>query len=72
MLIPVTSARPSPCLDRAADAQRELVEPDLPLAGVETAFAREAPQGPVRADVVEPVVVDAHVREVRRHQLDCA
>ena len=50
----VRQARPSPRLDRAADAQGELVEPDLPLAGVDPAFAREAPQCPYVLTLLKP------------------
>jgi hypothetical protein len=59
--------RPAPRLDRAAHLQGELVEPDLPLRRLEALLAREAPQVAVGADVVEAVVVHAHVGEVRRH-----
>src|SRR5262249_25688650 len=64
--------RPPPRLHRAAHLQRELVEPQLPFVRRDAALAREGPQVPVRADVVEAVVVDTDVREVRRHPLDRA
>ena len=48
------------------------LEAALPLAGVEAPLVGEAPQGAVGADVVEAVIVDAHVRQVRRHALDGA
>ena len=65
-------ARPAPRLDGAADLQRELVEAPLPVGRVVAAFAGEAPQRAVRADVVEAVIVDADVGQVRRHPLDGA
>ena len=63
----VRQRRPAPRLDGAAHLQRQLVEAQLPLARGDPSFAREPPQVAVGADVVEAMVVDAHVREVRRH-----
>ena len=59
-------------LHRAADLQGELVEAQLPGRRVDPALARQPPQPAVGADVVEPVVVHADVRQVRRHPLDGA
>src|SRR5262249_46971960 len=64
--------RPAPRLDGAARSQRELVEAALPGARVDAPLAREPPQRAVRADVVEAVIVDARVRDMRRHALDRA
>ncbi len=65
-------ARPASRLHRAADLQRQLVEAAFPLARVDPLLTRQPPQVSVGADVVEPVIVHAHVREVRRHALDRA
>jgi hypothetical protein len=62
--------RPARHLDRTADFQRQLIEGDLPFRRVEAPFAREPPQVPVGADVVEAVVVDAGVGQVAAHALD--
>ena len=62
--------RPAPRLDGAADFQRELVEAPLPVARLDAPLARQPPEIAVGADVVEAVVVDADVGEVRRHALD--
>jgi hypothetical protein len=59
--------RPPPRLHRAAHLERELVEADFPFARIGTLFTRHAPERAVGAHVVEPVIVHAHVREVRRH-----
>ena len=59
--------RPAPRLHRAADLQRQLVEPDFPVGRVDATFTRQSPQRTVGADVVEAVIVNARVREVRRH-----
>src|SRR6185369_18067878 len=61
--------RPAARLDRAAHLQGEGVEALLPVAGLDPTFAGQAPQRAVGADVVEPVIVDADVREVRRHPI---
>ena len=61
---------PSPGLHGAAHLQRELVEVALPVAGLESAFGREPPEIAVGADVVEPVVVDADMRQMRRHPFE--
>ena len=68
----VRDRRPARGLHRAADLQRQLVEAALPVRRLEPALAREAPQRAVGADVVEPVVVHAGVRQVRRHPLERA
>src|SRR5438093_12142507 len=64
--------RPPPRLHGAAGFQRKLVKATLPLARVDATLANQPPQIAVRADVVEAVIVDAHVREMRRHPLDRA
>ena len=64
--------RPATRLHRAADLQRQLVEADFPIVGVDLAFARQPPERAVGADVVEAVIVDAHVRQMRRHAGDRA
>ncbi len=63
----VGQLRPAAGLDSAAHFQRELVEPQFPVACGHASFARQPPQVAVGADVVEPVVVHAHVGEVRGH-----
>ncbi len=65
----VRQSRPSPRLHCTADFQRQLVEAALPLAGRDASFTHEPPQVAVGADVVEPVIVDPHVRQVRRHAI---
>ena len=64
--------RPPPRLDGAADLERQLIEVHLPRVRFDAAFARQPPQGAVGADVVEPVIVHADVREVRRHPVERA
>ncbi len=59
-------------LHGAAHGERQRVEPLFPLARLEPSFAGEAPQRAVGADVVEPVIVDADVRQVRRHAVERA
>src|SRR4051812_7521289 len=59
--------RPPVRLYGAAHLQRQLVEAEFPLARLEPLLAPEAPQVAVGADVVEAVVVHAHVGEVPRH-----
>jgi hypothetical protein len=68
----VRQARPAGGLHRATHLQRELVRTLFPLGRDDAALAREPPEGSVRADVVEAVIVDADMREVRRHALDRA
>ena len=68
----VGQRRPAARLDGAAHFQGELVEPQLPVARGHAPFARQPPQRAVGADVVEAVVVHAHVGEVRGHALHCA
>jgi hypothetical protein len=68
----VRQARPAAGLHGAAHLQRQLVEPPLPVGRLETPFAREPPERAVRADVVEAMIVDAGVRQVRRHAIDRA
>ena len=68
----VGQRRPPLRLHRAADLERELVEAQLPGRRVDPALACQPPQPAVGADVVETVVVDADVRQVRRHPLDGA
>ena len=63
----VRQGRPTPGLHRAADFEREGVEPALPLGRFDAALDRHPPQRTVGADVVEAVIVDADVRQVRRH-----
>ena len=58
---------PAPRLDRAADLERELVEPHFPGRRVEPSLLREPREPAVRADIVEAVIVNADVRQVRRH-----
>src|SRR4029453_8025766 len=64
--------RPSPRLHSTADLQRQLIEANLPVRRVEAALARQPPQTSIRADIVEAMVVDADVREVRSHAFDGA
>ncbi len=64
--------RPSARLHRTAHLQRELVEPALPVFSLDASLADETPQVAVRADVVEAVIVNADVGQVRRHAIDCA
>src|SRR5688572_7516565 len=68
----VWQTRPARRLDGPAHLQCELVEPRLPLRRVESSFTRQSPQAAVRTDVVEPVIVDAGVRQVRRHSIQRA
>src|SRR4051812_45787653 len=58
---------PSVRLHRATDLERELVEANLPVIRLDLPLARHAPERAVCADGVEAVIVDAHVRQVRRH-----
>ena len=64
------NARPPARLHGTADFQRQLVEVLFPVARVDPPLAREAPQVAVRADVVEAVIVDARVGEVRGHPFE--
>ena len=64
------NARPPARLDGAADFQRQLIEMDFPGRGVEAALEGEPPQVPVRAHVVEAMVVHADVADVRGHPLE--
>ena len=59
--------RPARGLHRAADLEGQLVEARLPTVLADAPLAHQAQQVPVRAHVVEAVVVHADVREVRRH-----
>jgi hypothetical protein len=68
----VGQLRPAPRLDRAAHLQRQLVVAHLPLGRLEAPFAGEPPQVAVGTDVVEAVIVDADVGEMRRHPLEGA
>ena len=71
--IDVTAARdlgPPPGLDRAAELQRQFVEVAFPGVFRDPAFAHQPQQVAVGADVVEAVIVDAHVAHVRGHLLD--
>ena len=52
--------------------ERQRVVALFPLARVEPSLAGEAPERAVGADVVEAVIVDADVREVRRHAVERA
>src|SRR5687767_128391 len=61
------NARPATRLHGAADFERELAIMDPPAIGFDALFARQAPQVAVRADVVEAMIVHAHMREVWRH-----
>jgi hypothetical protein len=59
--------RPAPRLHRAARLERELEQLELAGLGGVAPLEREAAQSAPGADVVEAVVVHAHVRDVRRH-----
>jgi hypothetical protein len=63
----IRQRRPSTRLHGAAHLQREGVEPDLPFGGLETVLEREPPQRAVGADVIEAVIVDADMGEMRGH-----
>ena len=62
--------RPAGGLHGAGAFQRQLVVAAFPGILEDAAFGHEAEQVPVGADVVEAVVVNAGVGEVRRHQRD--
>ena len=62
--------RPATRLHGPADLQRQLVEAPLPGARLDSALASEPPEIAVGADVVEAVIVDADVGQVRRHAFD--
>ncbi len=68
----VSDRRPASRLHRAAHLERELVEAHFPVRRVEPMLTRQAPQGSIRAHVVEAMIVDADVREVRRHAFNGA
>ena len=63
----VAKPRPARRLHRAAHLKRQLAEVLIRSAGPKPAFAKKAQQIAVRADDIESVVVDAHVRDVARH-----
>ena len=63
----VRQAGPPPRLNRSADLQGQLVDPHLPIRGVDPFLPRESPERPVGAHRVEAVIVHAHVRQVGRH-----
>src|SRR5262245_39961692 len=63
---------PSSGLHGATHLQRQLVQGDLRIRGVESTLARQSPEIAVGADVVEPVIVDARMRQVQRHALERA
>ena len=67
---PSGNRRPAPGLHGAGHLERKRVEAQLPRFRLELAFTREPPQIAVGADVVEAVIVDADVRQVRRHPLE--
>jgi hypothetical protein len=64
--------RPAAGLHGSAHFQRELVEVHFPRVRLDPILARKTPQISVGADVVEAVIVDACMRQVRRHPLDRA
>src|SRR5580765_8080058 len=64
--------RPAARLYGTADLQRQFIEVHFPRRGVETPGARQPPQRAVGTDVVEPVIVDSDMGEVRRHPLERA
>ena len=63
----VLRASPAPRLHRAARLERQLAELALASLGLVAALEHQPSQRAPGADVVEAVVVDAHVRDVRRH-----
>ncbi len=63
----VRELRPARRLHRAADLEREFVKVLLPVVLRDAALAHQAQQVAVGRDVVEPVVVHADVRDMRRH-----
>ena len=60
--------RPAPRLHRAGTFQGHFVRAALPGVLPDAPFLHEAQQIAVGADVVEAVIVDARVGEVRRHE----
>src|SRR5688572_23314437 len=63
--------RPAPGLYGSCYLQRRRVKPLLPWLRFEFAFARQPPQGAVGAHIIETMVVNADVRQMRRHTLEC-
>ena len=59
-------------LHGAADFQRQLVEAHFPVGWPRCALRAPAATGAVGADVVEAVIVDADVGQMRRHALERA
>lgn len=59
---------PAGGLDCTACLQREVVEVTLPLIGGETTLLKEAAEIAVCADIVETMVMDTDVGDVRRHE----
>jgi hypothetical protein len=62
--------RPARGLDGAGGLEGEFVEVFFPRVVGDEALAHEAEEIAVGADVVEAVVVDADVGDVRRHEVD--
>src|SRR5260370_22519242 len=68
----LSGARPAGGLHGAGHLQGHLVEAALPQILSNASLAHQAEQIAVGADVVEPVIVNAGVAEVRRHHVDGA
>ena len=66
----IGGARPARRLHRAGHFQRHLVEAALPGVFRDASLGHQAEQVAVGADVVEAVIVNADVADVRRHHVD--
>ena len=65
---PSLQRRPAPGLRRAAEFERQFVKGAFPGIFGDAALGHQPQQIAVGADVVETVIVNAHVADVRRHQ----
>src|SRR5207249_2008667 len=68
--VPFGQARPAHRLHRPAHLEGEPVELRFECRGADLPFARKPRQIAVSADVIEPVIVDADVRNMRGHDSD--
>src|SRR5581483_4102211 len=69
--LPVGSSGPARCLNCARDFEGELVKLPFAPAGFYFLLADQPPQIAVRGDVIESVIMDADVRQMRGHSFDC-
>ena len=63
---------PAGCLNRSAQLQGKFVELLFPLILGDTAFMQQSQQIAIGADIIEPVVMDSDVADMRSHIPDRA